>query len=379
MNTNRIKRLTLGALLVTALASATVLLTSAGDDDNQGGQNDENTFSVALWGDMPYIKNGTPWTTELQVTTLISDINKQKVAFSVFDGDIKSGSSFCDNSQYSNAVARFNALKSPAVYVPGDNEWTDCHRKNNAAAAPGYNALERLSYIRTTMFNSVNSFGQKTMKLDHQGLPGQPYSENTRWVKNHVMFVGLNIPGSDNNYITTCIDSKSYRTQPDCDADNLEYAERNARNLEWIQQSFTLAKQNNVAGIMFVIQADPGFDIPETAAFERHPGPSMTTTDPTNYQHFTDTLKELRAQTVAYSGQVVLVHGDTHAYTVDKPLLMPFPADSPASPDGPYHALPNFTRVETFGESNADWIRVTVDARTRNVFRFEPMIVPGNH
>ena len=58
---------------------------------------------------------------------------------------------------------RFNQFRAPTVYVPGDNEWTDCHRTNNG----GYNALERLSYIRANLFSTENSFGEKTMKLEH--------------------------------------------------------------------------------------------------------------------------------------------------------------------------------------------------------------------
>jgi hypothetical protein len=46
--------------------------------------------------------------------------------------------------------------------------------------------------------------------------------------------------------------------------------------------------------------------------------------------------------------------------------------------------LENFTRVETFGDNQANgtndvnWLKVTVDARSREVFSFQPQIVPGN-
>ena len=46
--------------------------------------------------------------------------------------------------------------------------------------------------------------------------------------------------------------------------------------------------------------------------------------------------------------------------------------------------LENFTRVETFGD-NADsgnndvqWLKVLVDSRSREVFRYQPQIIPGN-
>ena len=34
------------------------------------------------------------------------------------------------------------------IYVPGDNEWTDCHRANNG----GYDPLERLAFLRAMFY-----------------------------------------------------------------------------------------------------------------------------------------------------------------------------------------------------------------------------------
>jgi hypothetical protein len=42
--------------------------------------------------------------------------------------------------QFSAAVERLNTLVAPLVYVPGDNEWTDCHRTNDGS----YGNPERL-------------------------------------------------------------------------------------------------------------------------------------------------------------------------------------------------------------------------------------------
>ena len=60
------------------------------------------------------------------------------------------------------------------------------------------------------------------------------------------------------------------------------------------------------------------------------------------------------------------MHGDTHYFKIDKPL-----------PDAT-HMLANFTRVQTFGSPNVHWIKVNVDAASRNVFTFSPMIVAAN-
>jgi hypothetical protein len=310
------------------------------------------TFSVALWGDMPYAKaDDAPY-----IPALIADMNASDVAFSIYDGDIKDGSSECTDNIYTDAVAMFDSLKKPVIYVLGDNEWTDCHRTNNG----GYDNLERLDHIRKTMFNTVETFGQEKMTVEHQGGPGEKFVENTRFAKGGAMFVGLNIPGSNNNKVGSDKDctNKSARTPEQCAADNAEYEERDAANIQWMKESFAKAKAEGDKGLMFVVQGDVGFDIPETEDDDESRLPGHD-----GYAAFLDALI---AETEAFDGQVVLVHGDTHYFKIDMPL------------QNATHLLPNFTRVQTFGSPNIDWVKVDVDASSRDVFTFHPMIVAAN-
>lgn len=311
-----------------------------------------STFSFGLWGDMPYAKAKD----EPKIPALIADMNASDIAFSMYDGDIKDGSSKCTDDVFSSAIKMFNSLKKPAVYIPGDNEWTDCHRLNNG----GYNNLERLSYLRKTMFAKPETFGMETMAVEHQGKPSEKFAENVMFLHGGVMFVGLNIPGSNNNKVMDEKDctKKSARKAEQCDADNAEYKERDAANIAWMHAAFEKAKTVKAPGVMIVFQADPGFDLPETEDVDesRMPGNS-------GYAAFLDAVT---AETKAYAGQVVLVHGDTHYFKIDKPLI------------NATHLLPNLTRVQTFGSPNVHWIRVTVDPSSRAVFTFHPMIVEAN-
>src|SRR5258708_31141042 len=106
-------------------------------------------------------------------------------------------SSKCDVSAYTDAVKMFDSLQKPAVYVPGDNEWTDCHRTNNG----GYDNLERLHHLRKVMFPGPDSFGAPPMALDHQGHPGHKVAANTPFLHPGIRFGGLNVPGSNNNQV----------------------------------------------------------------------------------------------------------------------------------------------------------------------------------
>jgi hypothetical protein len=340
------------AAVLVALAAMTAVLAASGSKPRPEG-NPAFPFAFGLWGDMPYAQSGD----DPKIPALVADMNDEGLAFSVYDGDIKDGSSLCTDDQFTAAIDRFGQLRAPVVYVPGDNEWTDCHRTSNG----GYDNLERLAHLRRVMFDRTESFGARTMALEHQGPPTQAYSENTRWVMGGAVFVGLNVPGSNNNKVNSdaeCTDG-SARTPADCAADNAESAARNQADSAWIRESFARAKASGSRAVMVVMQADPGFDLPETLPLDERADPG--------HDGYTDLLKALVEETKAFAGQVVLVHGDTHFFKLDKPLL------------DQRRLIPNFTRLETFGSPNVDWVRVAVDPGSRNFFRFEPMVVAANH
>jgi hypothetical protein len=345
-----------------SMALAAGVLGQARASGNDG--RNKPRFTFALWGDAMYSAADFS-----KLAALTADINASKAAFSIYDGDIKSGSTQCTNDVYGRAIDLFNAFEAPMIYVPGDNEWTDCHRINNG----GYNNLERLAFLRQTMFATQDSFGQRTLPLEHQGPLGGEYAENTRWSYGDVVFVALNVPGSNNNKVNgaDCA-NKSVRTPADCAADNVEYLARDAANIEFLRSTFALAKTTGALGLVVIMQADPSFDLPETedvnertcvrvASGQCLPAPA----DPTRagYDGYTAFLAALTAETSDFAGKVVLVHGDTHFFKVDQPLI------NQAS------LLPNFTRVQTYGSPNINWVQVTVEPKDRALFTFQPMIV----
>lgn len=334
-----------GLMATAALAVCTVIsasVASAGE-----------SFSFGLWGDMPYAKNND----QPKMAALLDSLNASNIAFSLYDGDIKDGSSKCTDNVFTDAADLFNSLKAPVVYVPGDNEWTDCHRTNNG----GYDNLERLAQLRKVMFGVPESFGQKKMALNLQGVPGGTFSENTRFSHGGVVFVGINMPGSNNNKVNSekSCSKKSARTPEQCAADNAEYAERDAANIAWVDEAFNVAAKDKAVGVVLVFQADPVFDLPETEDLDER----ATTTDADGYTAF---LQAVSKHAKTYAGQILLVHGDTHFFKFDKPML--HQAD----------LLSNVSRIETFGSPNIHWVKVNVDVTSPEVFIVHPVIVPGN-
>ena len=125
----------------------------------QGNANAE--YAIGLWGDVPY----SDVQATVGVPNMIADMNSQKLAFTVNDGDLKQGSGACDDALYNRSLQYLNALEAPAMFTPGDNDWADCDR--NA----GVSSLERLSYERRLFFSTPHSLGQRTIPQEVQSTP----------------------------------------------------------------------------------------------------------------------------------------------------------------------------------------------------------------
>jgi hypothetical protein len=347
------------AALTVAAAFATAAPAGDRDRDHDDDDHGRGTYAIGLWGDLPY----STLQATVGVPNLIADMNKQDLVFSVNDGDLKAGSNTpCDDALYVQALGYLNALKAPAAFTPGDNDWTDCDRPSNGA----YSSLERLDRERQLFFSTPFSQGQHRMHQEVQEIPlclgvSGPVRcvENRRWTIGGVTYATLNIPGSCNNLCDTA-------------PDPAEFAARNSANIAWMQETFTVAKERHSAAVMLISQADPGWDASDvTRAPLRDPRTlAETDTAPDGYRDF---LSALRGEVVAYRRPVAYVYGDSHYFRIDKPFL-----------DAEGRRLENFTRVETFGDNQANgnndvnWLKVLVDPRSREVFAYQPQIVPAN-
>lgn len=328
-------------------------------------------LKVALWGDQFYADD--PAVRAAMETQTINSMNDHDLDFTIFVGDTKNGHSLCtDDAIGQSVVDRFNRLDAPTMYSIGDNEWTDCHRANNGA----YDPLERLAYIRNVFYNKDTLQGNDPIKVERQGQLGGAYSENSRFVKDDVEFVALDIIGSNNNLVATqkeCLkktgrpgrvwDSVNNVPLDECAAATAEYKARNAANLEWLKSSFAKARANHSAGILIAIQADmfDGIDVSDG----NYADTFLPTLDP-KVNGFADFFHALIAETQSFDGQVLLVHGDSHYFRVDKPMVI---VDPTSAKDG--QTQMNFTRVEVFGASDNSWVEMTVDPSTKNVFSFK--------
>ena len=75
------------ACLAVATASA---MWPAADSfaQDEDGHSESRAYAIGLWGDLPY----SDMQAQVGVPNLIADMNSQKLAFTVHDGDLKAGS-----------------------------------------------------------------------------------------------------------------------------------------------------------------------------------------------------------------------------------------------------------------------------------------------
>jgi len=187
------------------------------------------SFKFIALGDMPY---NIP-DDYARYERLIQRINYLNPTFTIFVGDTKSGSTPCSDDYNLIIQNYFNQFKSPLIYSPGDNEWTDCHR----LSAGAYDPIERLHNLRRTFFQTQYSLGQKRILLTRQADTDprfKKFTENSFWVNNQFLFVNLHITGSNNNF------ERNDRAKE-------EYYERNQANLSWIKDAFQTATSKNYA------------------------------------------------------------------------------------------------------------------------------------
>ena len=288
-------------------------------------------FSFGVFGDLGYSAAQEPL-----LENVLADLDRAPLAFVVHVGDLGSpDTGSCTDALRDKRLSQFRAAAHPLIYTPGDNDWTDCHGPRVA----GFDPLERLTTLRAQFFVGETSFGRRTVALIRQAK----YRENARWDYRGITFLTLHVVGSNNGAGFSA-------------AGDTELTERDRANSEWLQAGFAHAKANGSRAIMIFQQAN---FYPELPPF---PG------DPKQVSGFKPVRGKLEAETLAFAKPVVLAHGDSHFFRVDKPFRRP--------QNGP--VVENFTRLETFGAPHHHWVQVSVDADDPNVFVFRQRIVPAN-
>lgn len=279
--------------------------------------------TIVAIGDMPYRpKDIAPF------EALLGEINAIGPDVTIHVGDIKGGGSPCTDALFEEQRDYMDSVAGLLVYTPGDNEWTDCHRKS----AGGYDPQERLSVLRKLFFSTDKSRGEKPMTVVRQADIDPDYPvlvENVRWQMNGVRFVTAHIVGSNNGLNSDVPGARD------------EYVARDAANGKWIRDSFAVARSEVAAAVVLAFQADPFLTFGIGGGFR-------------------NTLAAISDGVERFEGPVLVIMGDGHVYTIDTPFH-----------DRQGRIRENVVRLSVPGAADIRAVRIRIDPEAPQMFTFE--------
>ena len=352
-------------LLSTALLAAAVVAghpAIAADRDNDERDNDKLT--IAVFGDWPYsqiLLDNAP--------LLINSVNADPdVSLVIHVGDIHSGSQPCTSAGILPPILaskpgwnegiyfQFQQFRFPFVYTPGDNEWTDCQKSKEFQSG---DPLKELAAVRNLFFARPG----KTLGLEERDVSSQAkhfdpafpahakFVENVMWEDGKVVFVTLNLPGSNNDTLPWA----SPFANPAAQAQ--EVAERTAADTRWLKAAFGRAMDRHARAVVIALQADMW-------------DPAAVAPGGDGLSAYTPFVQELANLSLQFGRPVLLLNGDSHVFGADHPLAV-----SSSSTGVIHHTLPvpNLTRITVQGSTTkpAEWLRLTIDTRKRDVFSWQ--------
>ncbi|GEO02477.1 hypothetical protein AAE02nite_01410 [Adhaeribacter aerolatus] len=289
----------------------------------------QKRFSIIAFGDMPY---HVPADFE-RFKKLTAAVNQANPYLAVHVGDIKNGYSDCSDAYFELIKSMFMQFKGPLIFTPGDNDWTDCYRP----ASGNYNTVERLQKLRSVFYDGRQSLGKKPLPTFNQSNRKgfEKFVENQYWEHAKISFGTIHVVGSNNNL----------QSDPD---KNQEFYERDAANLDWLDYIFDEADRKKHKGVVLFTQAAMNFKGDKASG------------------HF-KIVQKLRDRVEKFKRPVLLVYGDYHRFLIEKPLV-----------NASGKLLTNFTSVMVFGEYDMHGVKIDIDPKSKNLFRFSEFWVDGN-
>ena len=257
------------------------------DEQPATGQQPRALIVFYAMGDVPYAPQEDVLLPK-QIANLPADAE-----FVVHVGDIKTGSTACDEAVYNKVFGMLAQTRPPVFIVPGDNEWNDC---TNPASA--WKLWEKY-------------FMRFDRRWSHQFRVFRQLEreENFSFVKNGVLFLGLNIVGGRVH------DAEEWKRRH---ADNLDWARRNLRRFG-----------EKVSSVIIFGHAKPN-------------------------QNHNDFFNAFAKDAAQFKKPMLYLHGDGHRWIHDRPF-----------------AAKNVLRVQVDQGGIAPPLKITVTGHATEPFHFD--------
>lgn len=304
------------AVLVFVLSAVSPAPAGAETPERAGSEPATDVLRFFAIGDVPYSDAEYE-----QLVALLQQVTQGRAAFIVHVGDIKGGGQPCSDAYNARIARLFRAQPIPILYTPGDNEWTDCHRR----AAGRRDPLDRLEALRQAFFIDPEVLRRDRLQAV---MPDPAYPENAYLLLDDVAIALVHVVGSDNN-----LRRGDQQAMAELDA-------RSAANRALLKQAAAAADERGAKAFVVVFHANPGLERLRPAA------------------GFEDLHEDLRRLLRDFSGPVLAIHGDTHRFRFDQPLRDP----ESGEPIG------RFWRLEVPGSPVIGGVWVSVDPSAAKPF-----------
>lgn len=375
-------RPTRGATVAAVLALSAVLAAPAAASSSHYSR-DSGSFTYAVYGDAPYGTSPTD-TSETDATpAFVRAVNTDRAVSAVLHvGDIHSGGQYCTQAYDQQVADLWAGFADPMVYTPGDNEWTDCHKKKEGGGAynpatgqidyvkdadgnlvdySGGNPVDNLALVRSIFFGTPGgTLGSGRLRVlsqagvdDHAHPTDGQYVENVMWQRDGVLFASVNVPGGSNNDADPWYGAPTASPQQTTEAAN-----RTGAALRWLDRAFDTAGKIYARSVVVMTQADMW---------------DLDGNDAGHLANYEPIVSSLATHTKAFKNPVLLLNGDSHVYRSDNPLLK---ASSCTGDEGvcayddwdshPQYNVANFHRIVVHGSTvPLEYLRLTANKKTR--------------
>ncbi|ESQ78826.1 metallophosphoesterase [Asticcacaulis sp. YBE204] len=276
--------------------------------------------------------NDTPYddTDRAMLTKAIPAVKDRNPPFILHVGDIQAGSEVCGAPDDAFAKLMADLKPIPVFYTPGDNEWTDCDRKDDPATGRKFSELARLDILRKRFFAAPAVTDTKWHYVQQPGMP-----ENARFDHGRFVVVTLNLTATNNARDSVMGDDLSAAAKA---AD-----ERDTRNIEWLKAAFAYAHKRGAAAVIVATQADMLTEMKPDALFV--PCTDAAADNKRLCDGFLSVRTVLIAESRTFGKPVFLIHGDTAPFTLTQGDL---PGGSAAD------KAANLWRLNTAGDAGTD-------------------------
>ena len=301
------------------------------------GGSAEAPFDFALVGDYPYFPRD-----HAGMPALLEDLRAADLAWVLHVGDLHNPRSTpCSKSLLEERRAWFTELGHPFVFTPGDNDWADCAEES----------LHFLALLRQVFFAEPGRVpGPAGFPVRSQSeMASYPeLVENVLWERDGVLFATLHMIAPEFALFGA--------------PEVVEKARLIEAGEDWLDEVFRQAEQSDARGVFLATQVSLWPTSGNLQLF-RVLRPELLDQAPA----FAAFKAKLVEHARRFDRPILVAHGDTHVFRVDKPLH-----------DEHVEILQNVTRVEAFGSPHGHWVRVRVDPSRDEVFSIRQEWVPKN-